>query len=370
MSQIQGGAYSGTASESRADLVVSNLLVRYGPVLAVDGVSLRINAGEMLGIVGRNGAGKSSIMRAICGLHSASGGSITWKGKRIDHQAASHIVSQGIAYVPEGRRIFSAMSVEDNLRLGAYSQSTDRNSTQENMERVFGLFPVLRERANQAGGTLSGGQQQMLAIGRALMSQPKLLLLDEPSMGLAPIVVQELFEQIRQLHVAGLSVLIVEQKAHLTLKMVDQAHVVVHGKIVASGKGEDLLNSGAVQAAYLGGGEQGSDSKASGVAVSVGKFAIKPVEANSSNPPSETPALADAQIIAESSAGMPQLLPSSEAPPPMVDVTTRDTSHAVSIPTLLPSTTNHAVVLRPGERTTGMLSREQAMREQHRRGRA
>lgn len=358
------------SNTNSADLVVSNLLVRYGPVLAVEGVSLRINAGEMLGIVGRNGAGKSSIMRAICGLHRPSGGSITWMGRRIDHQAASHIVGQGIAYVPEGRRIFSAMSVEDNLRLGAYSQNTDRNSTQENMERVFGLFPVLRERSNQAGGTLSGGQQQMLAIGRALMSQPKLLLLDEPSMGLAPIVVQELFEQVRQLHTAGLSVLIVEQKAHLTLKMVDQAHVVVHGKIVASGKGEDLLSSGAVQAAYLGGGEQGRDAGVSGVAASVSQFSAKPVETSSSIHQAETLAAADAPIIAQPSAGLPQLLPSSATPPPVVDVTTRDTSHVVSVPTLLPATTSHAVVFRPGERATGMLSREQAMREQHRRGRA
>ncbi len=348
------------------DLQVSNLVVRYGPVLAVDGISLRVGAGRMVGIVGRNGAGKSSLMRAICGLHRASSGSVTWDGEAIQHLGASQIVGRGIAYVPEGRRIFSELSVEDNLRLGAYSR---RNATGGEgrsagasggaaIERVLSMFPVLRERARQAGGTLSGGQQQMLAIGRALMSEPQLLLLDEPSMGLAPIVVQELFEQIRQLHQAGLSVLIVEQKAHLTLRMVDEAHVIVHGKVVASGRGEELLSSGAVQSAYLGGGSAAS-----------GKLA--PSTSHSAEAKAPIAALATArEVVAVAGFSGPQLLPAATSAGGVVDLSRRDAETGVGMPQALPASAARAVPLRPGERPTGLQSREQALRELHRRGRA
>lgn len=237
-------------------LAVNNLTASYGPIAAVKSVSLNVQKGQMVGIVGRNGAGKSTIMRCICGLHRPSGGSIQFDGQRIDGMPAHQTLRQGIAYVPEGRRIFGELSVSDNLVLGGYTKSAAERDKQ--LDLVYGLFPVLAERARQAGGTLSGGQQQMLAIGRALMSNPRLLMLDEPSMGLAPIVVNDLFAAIRGLHKQGLTIIIVEQKAFLTLKMVDFAHVVVHGKVTASGSGRELLASEAVQASYLGRSRTGS----------------------------------------------------------------------------------------------------------------
>lgn len=347
-----------SASAKSGDLQVSNLVVRYGPVLAVDGISLRVGPGRMVGIVGRNGAGKSSLMRGICGLHSASSGSVTWRGEAVQQLSASQIVGRGIAYVPEGRRIFSELSVEDNLLLGAYSrQKAESGSGDALLDRVFSMFPVLRERARQAGGTLSGGQQQMLAIGRALMSEPQLLLLDEPSMGLAPIVVQELFEQIRQLHQAGLSVLIVEQKAHLTLKMVDEAHVIVHGKIVASGPGDELLSSGAVQSAYLG-SASGTGAKPS-TRLTAAPAVIKPV--------------ANMAITDESSTELvftkPQMMPSKPGRNDLVVLARRDADSGPSTPVPLSAPSINAMHLRPGERPTCSLSREQVLREQHRRGR-
>ena len=360
-------------SRKTGDLQVSNLVVRYGPVLAVDGISLRVGAGRMVGIVGRNGAGKSSLMRAICGLHRASSGTVTWRGEAIQNLGASQIVGRGIAYVPEGRRIFSELSVEDNLRLGAYSRrnaaSGERRSAGASgdaaIERVLSMFPVLRERARQAGGTLSGGQQQMLAIGRALMSEPQLLLLDEPSMGLAPIVVQELFEQIRQLHQAGLSVLIVEQKAHLTLKMVDEAHVIVHGKVVASGQGDELLASGAVQSAYLGGASGANGANGTGGA----KPTLDTDRKADARAPSATLAAAD-EAETDAGFGGPQLLPSAQATGGVVDLSRRDAEAGVGMPQPLPVGLARALPLRPGERPTGLQSREQALREMHRRGRA
>ncbi len=233
-------------------LTVNNLAARYGPINAVSGVSFNVEKGQMVGIVGRNGAGKSTIMRSICGLHKPSAGSISFDGQRVDGLPAHETLRLGIAYVPEGRRIFSEMSVSDNLVLGGFVKSGAERARQ--LALVYSMFPVLAERARQAGGTLSGGQQQMLAIGRALMSNPRLLMLDEPSMGLAPIVVNDLFAAIRALHKVGLTIIIVEQKAYLTLKMVDFAHVVVHGHVTASGTGHELLNSDAVQASYLGKG--------------------------------------------------------------------------------------------------------------------
>jgi len=233
-------------------LSVNNLAARYGPIQAVSGVSFNVDRGQMVGIVGRNGAGKSTIMRSICGLHRPSSGSINFDGQRIDGLPAHETLRRGVAYVPEGRKIFAEMSVSDNLVLGGYVKSGAERDKQ--LALVYSMFPVLAERARQAGGTLSGGEQQMLAIGRALMSNPRLLMLDEPSMGLAPIVVNDLFAAIRGLHKAGLTIIIVEQKAFLTLKMVDFAHVVVHGRVAASGTGRELLNSDAVQASYLGKG--------------------------------------------------------------------------------------------------------------------
>ena len=233
-------------------LTVNNLAARYGLINAVRGVSLNVDQGQKVGIIGRNGAGKSTIMRSICGLHKPSAGSISFDGQRVDGLPAHETLRLGITYVPEGRRIFSEMSVSDNLVLGGFVKSGAERDRQ--LALVYSIFPVLAERARQAGGTLSGGQQQMLAIGRALMSNPRLLMLDEPSMGLAPIVVNDLFAAIRGLHKAGLTIIIVEQKAYLTLKMVDFAHVVVHGHVAASGTGQELLNSDAVQASYLGKG--------------------------------------------------------------------------------------------------------------------
>jgi len=353
-------------SAKTGDLQVSNLVVRYGPVLAVDGISLRVGAGRMVGIVGRNGAGKSSLMRAICGLHRAISGSVAWRGEAIQHLGASQIVGRGIAYVPEGRRIFSGLSVEDNLRLGAYSRRNAASSDGRSggasgeaaIERVLSMFPVLRERARQAGGTLSGGQQQMLAIGRALMSEPQLLLLDEPSMGLAPIVVQELFEQIRQLHQAGLSVLIVEQKAHLTLKMVDEAHVIVHGKVVASGRGDELLRSGAVQSAYLGGGSAARGALS-------GPSAAAKVQADAA-----TATIAVTEPTAEDGVAGPQMLPEQPKPGGVLELARRDAEAGVVAPRPLAAGPAKSLALRPGERPSGTTSREQALREQHRRGRA
>lgn len=359
---------SGGLPDKGKDLLVSNLVVRYGPVLAVDGISLRVGAGRMVGIVGRNGAGKSSLMRAICGLHRCSSGSVTWAGEAIQHLGASQVVGRGISYVPEGRRIFADLSVEDNLRLGAYIRRKSIGDGGSAMavqagaalERVLSMFPVLRERARQAGGTLSGGQQQMLAIGRALMSEPKLLLLDEPSMGLAPIVVQELFEQIRQLHQSGLSVLIVEQKAHLTLKMVDEAHVIVHGKVVASGAGADLLQSGAVQSAYLGASSSSEPSR--GAVVNTASTASSADNVPDSRPESSA-------IRLQEMASVPRLLPATTAPAPPVEILARDAAGGVSQPQALPLDHRSAVVMRPGESPMGWADRETALREQHRRGR-
>lgn len=239
-------------------LQVSDLRVSYGPIAAVHGVTMMVAAGQMVGVVGRNGAGKSTVMRAISGLHRASGGSIMFDGKRIDQLHAHDVVKLGIAYVPEGRRVFSEMSVIDNLRIGAFSVGGQKRqaTTNERLEQAFAMFPILRERSGQLAGTLSGGQQQMLAIARALMSGPRLLLLDEPSMGLAPIVVNDLFASIRALHARGLTIVIVEQKALQTLRMVDQAHVLSQGRITISGTGQELLANPEVRAAYLGQSQQ------------------------------------------------------------------------------------------------------------------
>jgi branched-chain amino acid transport system ATP-binding protein len=236
-------------------LRVENIRVKYGQVEALHGIDLELGEGEFVGIIGRNGAGKSTTMRTIAGVHPLAQGAIRFDGKRIDQLKAHQIVELGIAMVPEGRKIFADLTVLENLKLGAFSRyrrKEDRHRIERSLEKQFTLFPILRERAGQLGGTLSGGQQEMLAIGRALMSEPRLLLLDEPSMGLSPIVVGQVLDAVSRLHQTGVSVLIVEQKAFLTLKLVQRAYVLNNGLIVKSGTGQELLGDPEIHATYLG----------------------------------------------------------------------------------------------------------------------
>jgi len=228
--------------------------VHYGEVEGLSGVSLEVKRGEMVGIIGRNGAGKTTALKAIAGIHQPSHGRIMFDNKRCDNCPPHEIVKRGIAYVPEGRRIFGALTVLENLKLGAYIHYRKRKKefVTANLENLFEEFSILKEKRNQLAGTLSGGEQQLLAIARALMSVPTFLLLDEPSMGLAPKMVSQVFEVIRKLHSGGVTVLIVEQKAFLTLRMVDRAYVLVNGKIKLFGTGEELLEKKELKHAYLG----------------------------------------------------------------------------------------------------------------------
>ena len=239
-------------------LKAENLNVYYGPIHAVKGVSFEVNEGEVVTLIGANGAGKSTSLKTISGplitisgLMRSRGGSIEFMGKSIASTAAHKIVELGIAHVPEGRRIFTSMTVEENLDMGAF---TVRGSNIDaDKERVFEQFPRLKERRRQIAGTLSGGEQQMLAMGRALMSHPKLLMLDEPSMGLAPILVEQVFDIIAALHKAGTTILLVEQNAEMALSIADRAYVMETGRITLSGTGKELAASEEVQKAYLGG---------------------------------------------------------------------------------------------------------------------
>ena len=232
-------------------LKAENLNVYYGPIHAVKGVSFEVNEGEVVTLIGANGAGKSTSLKTISGLMRSRGGSIEFMGKSIASTAAHKIVELGIAHVPEGRRIFTSMTVEENLDMGAF---TVRGSNIDaDKERVFEQFPRLKERRKQIAGTLSGGEQQMLAMGRALMSHPKLLMLDEPSMGLAPILVEQVFDIIASLHKAGTTILLVEQNAEMALSIADRAYVMETGRITLSGTGKELAASEEVQKAYLGG---------------------------------------------------------------------------------------------------------------------
>jgi branched-chain amino acid transport system ATP-binding protein len=235
-------------------LAVQDIRVNYGDIEALRGVSFEVVQSEIVGIIGRNGAGKTTTLRGICGLNHPRSGRITFMGKAIDHLAPHAIVDLGIAYVPEGRRIFTELTVLENLKLGAFRHFRHgaRKTAMETLEREFARFPVLRGKKAQLGGTLSGGEQQILAISRALMSSPGFLLLDEPSMGLAPIMVSNVLDAILALREEGLTVLLVEQKAYLTLKMVDRAYVLTNGRITLSGQGSVLLNDEEVKAAYLG----------------------------------------------------------------------------------------------------------------------
>ena len=232
-------------------LKAENLNVYYGPIHAVKGVSFEVNEGEVVTLIGANGAGKSTSLKTISGLMRSRGGSIEFMDKSIASTAPHKIVELGIAHVPEGRRVFTRMTVEENLDMGAFTAKAA--NLEADKERVFEQFPRLKERRKQIAGTLSGGEQQMLAMGRALMSTPKLLMLDEPSMGLAPILVEQVFDIVAALHKAGTTILLVEQNAEMALSIADRAYVMETGRITLSGTGKELAASEEVQKAYLGG---------------------------------------------------------------------------------------------------------------------
>ena len=231
-------------------LEVKALASQYGRIPALKGIELSVRAGELVALVGANGAGKTTLLRAISGVQPVSAGRVLFAGADITHSAPDRRVRQGIVQVPEGRQVFGPLSVEDNLLLGAYTRS--RSDSERGLERVYGMFPALAERRRQPAGTLSGGQQQMLAMGRGLMAQPKLLLLDEPSMGLAPRLVEGVFSTIRSLKSAGTTIFLVDQNARAALAIADRAYVLETGQVVLSGTGAELLASERVQAAYLG----------------------------------------------------------------------------------------------------------------------
>ncbi|HWP23484.1 MAG TPA: ABC transporter ATP-binding protein [Candidatus Binatia bacterium] len=232
-------------------LQVENLQVGYGEVKVLHGLSLEVGGGESVGIVGPNGAGKSTLLRAIAGLARPSAGEIRWEGERINTEPPERIVARGIAVVPEGRRLFSRMTVRENLELGAFSRRSNE-APGPRLERVYGIFPRLFERERQLAGSLSGGEQQMLALGRALMAEPKLLLLDEPSLGLAPKIVEGIFSVLAGLRREGMGLLIVEQNVHAALTLVERAYVLENGVIAHQGEARVLLGTDHVRAAYLG----------------------------------------------------------------------------------------------------------------------
>ena len=234
-----------------AMLKVDHLSVHYGVIQAVKDVSFAVNEGEVVTLIGANGAGKTSILRTISGLVRPSAGEISFLGKEIQKEPARKIVASGLSQVPEGRHVFPGMTVLENLELGAFLRR-DREENQKNLKKIFDRFPRLEERKSQDAATLSGGEQQMLAMGRALMSQPKLLLLDEPSMGLAPIFIQEIFDIIQDIQKQGTTVLLIEQNANKALAIANRGYVLETGKIVLSGTGEELLASEEVRKAYLG----------------------------------------------------------------------------------------------------------------------
>lgn len=233
-------------------LKVENIDVFYGNIQALKGVSLEINQGEIVTLIGANGAGKSTLLKTISGLLKPKNGEVLFEGKSIKGKAAQSIVKQGISHVPEGRRIFSNMSVMENLELGAFLRK-DKAGIRQDLEKVFQLFPRLNERKKQSAGTLSGGEQQMLAMGRALMAKPRLLLLDEPSMGLAPLLVKTIFRIIEEISQTGTTILLVEQNANMALSIANRAYVIETGRVVLSGTSEELNASDQVKSAYLGG---------------------------------------------------------------------------------------------------------------------
>ena len=234
-----------------AMLEINDIQVFYGMIQAIKGVSFQVDEGEVIALIGANGAGKTTILHTITGLISPKKGQILFEGQDITKTPAHKIVSMGMAHVPEGRRVFAQLTVLENLRMGAFTRK-DKDEVEETLIRVYKRFPRLEERKNQMAGTLSGGEQQMLAMGRALMSHPKIILMDEPSMGLSPIFVNEIFDIIREVSEGGTTVLLVEQNAKKALSIADRAYVLETGKIVLDGKASDLLNNDSVKKAYLG----------------------------------------------------------------------------------------------------------------------
>ena len=237
--------------ETEALLKVEGINVYYGAIHAIKDISFQVNAGEIVTLIGANGAGKTTTLQTISGLLRSKTGSITFEGHNISNVRADKLVAHGLAQVPEGRRVFLQMSVEENLEMGAYTQSPA--GVPKDLEMVYELFPRLKERRRQVAGTLSGGEQQMLAMGRALMSHPKLLMLDEPSMGLAPILVEQIFEIIRNLNKNGSTILLVEQNAQMALSVAHRGYVLETGRIVTTGTGAELIESPEIKKAYLGG---------------------------------------------------------------------------------------------------------------------
>ena len=234
-----------------AMLEIKDLEVCYGVIRAIKGISFEVNQGEVIALIGAKGAGKTTILHTITGLVPAKSGSILFEGKELTKTPAHKIVSMGMAHVPEGRRIFQQLSVLENLKLGAYTRK-DKNEISQSLKMVYERFPRLEERKNQVAGTLSGGEQQMLAMGRALMSKPRIILMDEPSMGLSPLLVTEIFDIIKVISESGTTVLLVEQNAKKALSIADRAYVLETGNITLSGKASDLMNNESVQKAYLG----------------------------------------------------------------------------------------------------------------------
>ena len=232
-------------------LEVDNINVYYGAIHAIKGISFHVDEGEIVTLIGANGAGKTTSLNTIAGLLRSKTGDVKFRDKSIAHLPAHTVVKQGLALVPEGRRVFTQLTVQENLEMGAYTR--DNSEIPGSLEQVYELFPRLKERQRQVAGTLSGGEQQMLAMGRALMSAPKLMMLDEPSMGLAPILVEQVFDIIRELHQAGTTILLVEQNAQMALSIADRAYVLENGQITLSGTGAELAKSEKVRKAYLGG---------------------------------------------------------------------------------------------------------------------
>jgi branched-chain amino acid transport system ATP-binding protein len=242
---------------SEALLVAEDLHAGYGPVTVLRGVTVAAREGELVAVLGGNGAGKSTLLSAVVGLLSPRSGRVAFAGHDITGKPPEAIARQRLVMVPEGRQLFGPMSVLDNLLLGAYCRRPGRRAVAERLERVFELFPVLRERTRQPAASLSGGQQQMLAVGRALMAEPKMLLLDEPSLGLAPRVTRQLFDTLRVLHDDGVSILLVEQNARMALELADRAYVIERGRVTVEGPAAEMLEDERVQAAYLGLGGRG-----------------------------------------------------------------------------------------------------------------
>jgi branched-chain amino acid transport system ATP-binding protein len=234
-----------------AMLAINDLEVYYGMIQAIKGVSFEVNAGEVIALIGANGAGKTTILHTITGLVAPKKGSVSFEGKEITKIPAHKIVSLGMAHVPEGRRVFSQLTVYENLKLGAFTRK-DAKEFEETLASIYKRFPRLQERKNQLAGTLSGGEQQMLAMGRALMSHPKIIVMDEPSMGLSPIMVKEIFQIIKEVSASGTTVLLVEQNAKKALSIANRAYVLETGKIVLSGNAQELLDDDRIKKAYLG----------------------------------------------------------------------------------------------------------------------